>query len=574
MDIGIVGTGPAVDAIDAAMGDLDARVTETDAAELSGMDFGFVVGAAGAEAFGTATGTLDRWVAVEVGGVGGYAVEELDAAVSLFNGESACFRCLRQRVAATLVEPAEETQGVRSAVRYAGALAARRAIRHLTGEHLGGTVVEVEGPERRFQPVPFCRCSNGRDRTLTLTHRDASLSDAIDRAESAVDNRVGPVQQVGEQESYPLPYYLAQTADTTGFSDVRAAEFAAGADADWNRAYMKALGEALERYSAGVYRESEFRQAAAAELDGTVSPTRFVRPENYPEPTATEERRWAPAMDLDAGSGAWLPAEVVQYPPPEERIKPPITTGLGLGSSTVEATLSGLYEVLERDATMLAWYSDYEPLGLSIEGGSETDPNSFDRLRRRANAEELSVSTSLLTQDVDVPVVAVTVHRDDGEWPAFAAGSGCALDPVDAAESALAEALQNWIELRNMGPEQAREEGGAIGEYGEFPERVRELTEFEATVPASSVVDDADELSGETELTELINRVTTAGLSPYAARLTPRDVASLGFEGVRVVVPSAQPLFTGEAFFGDRLETVASSMGFEPRPDRAYHPFP
>jgi ribosomal protein S12 methylthiotransferase accessory factor len=579
MDIGIVGAGPAVDAIDAAMGDLDARVTETDAAELSGMDFGFVVGAAGADAFGTATGTVDRWVAVEVGGVGGYAVEEIDAAVSLFSEESACFRCLRQRVGATLVEPAEETQGVRSAVRYAGALAARRAIRHLTGEQLGGTVVEIEGPERRFQPVPFCRCSNGRDRTLTLTHRDASLSDAIDRAESAVDDRVGLVQQIGEQESYPLPYYLAQTADTTGFSDVRAAEFAAGADADWNRAYMKALGEALERYSAGVYRESEFRQAAAAELEGTVSPTQFVRPDDSPDPTPTAERLWAPAMDLAAGSGAWLPAEVVQYPPPEERIKPPITTGLGLGSSTVEATLSGLYEVIERDATMLAWYSAYEPLGLTIEEaadgtGEEAENHRFDRLCRRAQAEGLSVSTSLLTQDVDVPVVAVTVHRDDGEWPAFAAGSGCALDPVDAAESALAEALQNWIELRNMGPEQARTEGGAIGEYGEFPERARELTEFEATVPASSVVDDADERSGEAELTELIDRVTAAGLSPYAARLTPRDVESLGFEGVRVVVPSAQPLFTGEAFFGDRLETVASSMGFEPRPERAYHPFP
>jgi ribosomal protein S12 methylthiotransferase accessory factor len=570
MDIGIVGTGPAVDAIGAAMGDLDAQVSETDAAELSGVDFGFVVGAAGADAFGTATEELDRWAAVEVGGVGGRAVEDIDASVSLFSAESGCFRCLRKRVGASIDEPAAETKGVRSAVRYAGAVAARRAVRHLTGEDLGGTVVEGDGPERQFQPVPFCRCGNGRDRTLTLTHRDASLDDAISRAEQAVDERTGMVSQIGEQETYPLPYYLAQTADTTGFSDARAAEFAAGADADWNRAYMKALGEALERYSAGVYRASEFRQSSATELEGAVSPTRFVKPDGY-DPENDEERLWAPAFDLAEGAGAWLPAETVQYPPPEERIKPAITTGLGLGNSTVEATLSGLYEVVERDATMLGWYSEYEPLGLEVEADEED--GAFDRLRRRANAEGLSVSASLLTQDVDVPVVAVTVHRDD-EWPAFAAGSGCALDPVAAAESALSEALQNWIELRNMGAEQASEEGGAIGEYGSFPDRGRELTDFEVTVPASSVVDDADELSGEEELTELVERVTTAGLSAYAARLTPRDVASLGFEAVRVAVPEAQPLFTGEPFFGDRLASVASSMGFEPRPDRAYHPFP
>jgi ribosomal protein S12 methylthiotransferase accessory factor len=571
MDIGIVGTGPAVDAIRAAVGDLDAQVTEVAASELAGMDFGFVVGAAKADAFGTANGDLDRWAAVEIGGVGGHAIEDTDASVSLFTEESGCFRCLRRRVGAT-VNAAEQTQGVRSAVRYAGALAARRAIRLLSGEELGGTVLEVEGRERTVQPVPFCRCGDGQDRTLTLTHREAALEDAIDRAERAVDDRVGLIRQVGEQESFPLPYYLAQTADTTGFSDARAAEFAAGADADWNRAFMKALGEALERYSAGVYRESEFRQSDAGSLDGAVLPSRFVRPDSYPYPETTDERLWAPALDLAGGAGAWLPAEVVQYPPPEERIKPAITTGLGLGNSTVAATLSGLYEVIERDATMLGWYSTFEPLGLSIDADDTGEERSYDQLRRRASAEGLEVSASLFTQDVDVPVVAVAVHRE-GEWPEFATGSGCALDPMDAAESGLAEALQNWVELRNMGPDQAREEGGAIGEYGEFPERARELTEFEATVPISSVADDAA-LSGEEELSALVERVTEAGLDPYAARLTPRDVKALGFEAVRATIPEAQPLFTGEPFFGDRLEAVAGSMGFEPKPDRAYHPFP
>ncbi|MFC6737412.1 YcaO-like family protein, partial [Halolamina salina] len=158
--------------------------------------------------------------------------------------------------------------------------------------------------------------------------------------------------------------------------------------------------------------------------------------------------------------------------------------------------------------------------------------------------------------------------------PRFAAGSGAALDPVDAATGALAEALQNWIELRDMGPEQASEEGGAIGEYADFPDRAQELTHPETTVPADSVADEAAEFSGEAALDALVDRVDDAGLTPYAARTTTRDVAALGFEGVRVVIPEAQPLFTGEPFFGDRLERVAASMGYEARPERAYHPFP
>jgi len=569
MDIGIVGSGPAADAIEAAMGDLDARVIEAGSDEFADVGLCFVVGAAGADAFGTAADSdaLDRWVAVEIGGVGGHAVDAVDAAVSAFTPGSACYRCLERRVAATAKGDADPSAPT-SAVRYAGAVAGRRATRILTGEDLGGTVVEVgdADTQRRFQPVPYCRCAGGRDRTLSLSYRETDLDDAVGRAEIAVDDRVGLVEQVGEQASFPLPYYLASIAGTEGFSDASAAPFAAGAATDWNEAYMKALGEGLERYAAGVYRNAEFRHAPATALEDAVFPNRFVTSDGYdPDPEA--ERPWLPGLDLVDESGVWLPAEVVQYPPPERRIKPPITTGLGLGSSTVEAVISGLSEVIERDATMLAWYSDYEPLGLAV------DESRFRELEKRARAEALSVSVTLLAQDVDVPVVAATVHRD-GEWPRLAAGSGAALDPVDAATGALAEALQNWIELRDMGPEQASEEGGAIGEYADFPDRARELTHPETTVPAESVADEAAELSGEAALDALVDRVDDAGLTPYAARTTTRDVAALGFEGVRVVIPEAQPLFTGDPFFGDRLERVAASMGYEARPERAYHPFP
>ncbi|GAB7095729.1 YcaO-like family protein [Halolamina litorea] len=569
MDIGIVGTGPAADAIEAAMADLDARIVEIGSGDFADVGFCFVVGATGADAFGAAADSdaLSRWVAVEIGGIGGYAVEGTDATVSTFTPSSGCYHCLQQRVAAT-TEPTDESPSAStSAVRFAGALAGRRATRVLTGEDLGGTVVEVEGAEREFQPVPFCGCHPGRDRMLSLDYEETELDPTLTRAEAAVDERVGMIEQVGEQASFPLPYYMAANSETTGFSDASAAPFAAGAAVDWNEAYMKALGEAMERYAAGIYRNAEFRRAPATALDDAVSPTRFVTADRY-DPDPSVERPWVPGLDLDSEDGVWLPAEVVHYPPPETRIKPPITTGLGLGSSTVEATVSGLSEVIERDATMLSWYSDYEPLGLSV------DDDRFAALRKRAASEELDVTVTLLTQDVDVPVVAATVHREGGAWPRFAAGSGADLDPVAAATGALAEALQNWIELRDMGPEQASEEGGAIGEYADFPRRARELTHPETTIPADSVADDAADRSGEAALDALIERADDAGLSAYAARTTTRDVAGLGFEGVRVVVPKAQPLFTGEPFFGDRLARVAASMGYEAKPGRAYHPFP
>jgi len=107
-----------------------------------------------------------------------------------------------------------------------------------------------------------------------------------------------------------------------------------------------------------------------------------------------------------------LPAELVVFPPPERTIRPSITTGLGLGNGGVDALCSGLYEVIERDATMLSWYSTYEPMGLAV------DNEDYRTLKNRAKSEGLSTTALLCTQDVDVPVVAACVHRR-GAWAPF-----------------------------------------------------------------------------------------------------------------------------------------------------------
>ncbi|KTG08296.1 bacteriocin biosynthesis protein SagD [Haloprofundus marisrubri] len=573
MHVGLVGSGPAAESLRAAFADIDAQVSETTTDALSKFDFAAVVAPAGSDAFARANDRCERWVAVEVGGVGGHPLASLDASVSLFDADSGCFHCLRARVASNLDDDAaERPRGDRAAVRLAGAVAGRRAVSLLSGDDIAGTVVEVPGPEREFHPAPGCDCADSRDRTLSLAYRDADVDDSLARAERALDDRVGLVRSVGERESFPVPYYFAQTADTTVFSDARAAEFAAGVDADWNPAFMKALGEALERYCAGVYRNSEFVTASETNRANPVSPRRFVRPDGWETVSRDESIPWVEGVDLGSEERVSLPAEFVQFPPPNERHKPAITTGLGLGNSTAEACLSGLYEVLERDATMLAWYSTFDPLELVV------DDDGFETLVGRARAESLSVTPLLVTQDIDVPVVAAAVHREGGDgdeaesWPRFAVGSGADLDAAAAARSALAEALQNWTELRAMGPERAAGESGAIGEYADFPRAARRFVDASGRVRADDV--GTAELSGVEELETVVSRASTAGVDTYAARVTTPDVAKLGFEAVRVVAPEAQPLFTGETFFGDRARNVPADLGFDPRLDAPFHPYP
>ena len=506
MDIAIVGPEPAVDPVRGAFADVDANVMEVEAGLLDGFDVAVVVGTTGDDAFRTATRLVDDWVAVEIGGIGGRAIEGLDAAVSVFSAESGCYDCLRDRVRANVPNTDASPQGTRSAVRFAGALAGRRAIRLLSGEPVAGTVVEVDGPERTFLPSPGCDCGAAPD-GFEIREREepVDLGDAVDRMDRAVDDRLGVVTEVGERESFPAPYYIARTTDTATFSDVRCGEFAAGVADGWDAAYAKAVGEALERYCAGTYRASAFRSAPTEGVIDAVPVDRFVRPADAETPTPDEHVQWVNGIDLTTRDSASLPAEFVVFPPPAERFAPAITTGLGLGNSTAEAVLSGLYETVERDATMLSWYSTFDPMGLIV------DDEGVESLRKRASAEDLSVTTLLLTQDVDVPVVAAAVHRDaeTGEWPRFAMGSAADLDAAAAARSALAEALQNWMELRAMGPERASDEQGAIGAYADFPARVHEFVTPDVTLPAADVTDDsAAGLSGVDEVEAVLDRRT------------------------------------------------------------------
>ncbi|MEF8777742.1 MAG: YcaO-like family protein [Natronomonas sp.] len=563
--VGLIGGGVAADAISAAISDTDAETISIDIDAVGRVDIAVVVETVGSAAFERATKRAleaeTPLVCLELGGIGGHPVVGVDAAISGYAPGTACYECLCDRVAAGDPETGDGAYATPMS-RLAGAVAGRELAGLVTGQEssMVGGVIELPYTQRQVLPVPYCECAEKRTKASSGwgSEESRSLEESISLAEVAFDARVGPITSVGELESFPVPYYLATLADTP-FSDGDAPDHAAGVGTDWDPAFMKALGEALERYSAAVYRTAKFQ----TEPETPIAPERFVTPNGN---DSGRVEYWQEAEHLETGQTVQVPAEMAVFPPPERVIRPSITTGLGLGNDGHEAIRSGLYEVIERDAAMLAWYSTYKPMGLAV------DDDRFETLADRAKSEGLSTTVLSLTQDIDVPVVAACVHRE-GEWPRFAAGSAADLDPTAAARAALEEAIQNWLELKRMGQEQATEAGGAIATHAAFPSPARKFVDPETTVPAASL-GPAERLQDETETTALVERVSAVGLDAYAARLTPRDVETMGFESARVIVPEAQPLFTGESYFGERARTVPETLGFEPRLDRTYHPFP
>lgn len=577
--VAVVGSGPAAESVVATLREYsesgvgaepEINVSRPEDPQFEAVDLCVVVDRVGASTFTrTNLAAIDAgtpWIATELGGIGGYPVTT--AAVTGFDPDGACYDCLADRVEANVDQETEPVGALDPATaRIAGAIAGRKAV-DVVGDGdrapVLGRITELPHSDRRLLAVPGCHCGRDRDMSVRREFEAVTIDDALAHAEQGLDDRVGIATQVGEVESFPAPYYLAQLSDTSGFSDATAPRQAAGVATEWDVAFMKGLGESYERYASGVYTSADTRTVAANELSEYVPPSAFVTPTEPSWDTATETE-WVPATDLATDQDTHVPADLVFHPPRNRDIRPPLTTGLGLGASSVDALLSGLYEVLERDASMIAWYSSYDPLELTVAD------EEFQTLAARAAVEGLDVTTLLLTQDVDVPVVAVAVHRE--EWPKLALGSAARLDPQRAARGALEEAVQNWMELHSMGKDGAASAGGAIDEYAEMPEAGRALIDVDQTVPAASVGPD-EVPEGADHLAALVERVTDVDASVYATRTTTNDLETIGFEAVRVLVPQAQPLFLDGPFFGERARTVPAELGFEPRPDRPHHPFP
>lgn len=412
-------------------------------------------------------------------------------------------------------------------------------------------VVNHDGHTERIPvsppPIP-------RDTPVSVGVVGDDLGAAIDAAETVVDPHVGLIAAVSEEASSPLPYYLAQLAAHPAAHAEHHGRLAAGVGLEWDRAYMRALGEALERYAASIYDPHTFEQAPPGAIDPAVSLSGVVRPST----AAPQTLPWVSGLDLLTQQAIAVPAGLVYHPPPGPTVRPPITTGLALARSRPSAIYKGLLEVLERDALMRMWYGDAPVRRVVL----ETDV--FDAVCARLRVADLTVACWALRTDLGVPVCVAAVHRTSG-FPHCAFGSAAAASPTAAAEHAVIEATQNWMELDAMGPQKTADMYDGVAEYATAPGAA-----FEALPGPEEAVDlEAVLTPGPADLESLIDEIAADGLDAVAVSVTTADLRAVGFEVVRAIIPAAQPLFLGEPYFGDRVSPDAHAIH-----TRRPHPFP
>ncbi|HET8893110.1 MAG TPA: YcaO-like family protein, partial [Gaiellaceae bacterium] len=275
--------------------------------------------------------------------------------------------------------------------------------------------------------------------------------------ESLVSPYVGVVRGVDEVLAQPSDIGLANVVCETGFAELLVGHGGThlGAGSGTSRAARAAaIAEAVERYSACWFDDVDAIVATAAELgERAVEPARFAlfserqhRARGFPYARFTGETRvaWVPARE-----GVLVPAQLVylgwELRPGEERIAHATSNGLACGPTFSDAALTGLLELIERDAFMITWNARLSwPL---LEWPHNLRLTRFER--RFVRPTGLQVSAVDLSAFWGVPcVLGVARSSVSGDAP-FGVGAGAALTVERAVEKAIDEVIRvrSWASV-------------------------------------------------------------------------------------------------------------------------------
>lgn len=187
-----------------------------------------------------------------------------------------------------------------------------------------------------------------------------------------------PVVHFNDEPKFPS-YACWLKKDISTISDgIKGEEFSGGCSVTIKeRAEMKALGEAIERYSLSIFRYNNMftgsynnikqKGESAVDLDSIkyfsdkqLKQFLFKRFRITPK----SKMRWEKTQSLRTGDEVYVPVQTLRVPyfyfKDECIVRFPVTTGAAASTSYADAIYRGICEVVERDSYMISYLNKLE----------------------------------------------------------------------------------------------------------------------------------------------------------------------------------------------------------------------
>ena len=480
-------------------------------------------------------------------------------------------------------------------------LLARPRAHALLGRLLVQDLVTLETEVHAVLRMPHCEVCGG-----AFLHGGAApegnggdMSRARDPAElrrmlaGVVDHRTGIVQRLIVSPAasslvpeLPIAASALLSAYTEGAPPCHACGPALGSGKGTTNlaAMVSAVGEAVERYSAGRFHAPALLRAAVAEMDGDYIAPADLCPYAEHQHAAADFpfTQLSPHTPIDWARGFWLdtrapvfvpalPTYFDYQPPPEARFCEVTSNGLAAGPTLDAAALSAALELCERDAFMIAWLARRPGrrvlLDASVDAGAR-------EAARELEEQGVRVELYLLDADVGVPTVICVGYGDGERWPGATVSMAAHLH----ARVAVAKAL---LEQGHLGAYLCRLVAEGRRAIPERPEDVVTLEDHAlyyvpshrvaafAFLGAGGDVAAADLPAPEgVGIAALVRRLSAATLRVAIVDVTSPDLAGTPLRVARAVGPGFQQIHFGHrlARLGNPRLLALAPHGINPDP--------
>lgn len=253
-----------------------------------------------------------------------------------------------------------------------------------------------------------------------------------------------------EVNGYIMPRWIAMAAYLPPYNQTkiamkkRCSAFATGVTS--SEAVIKCLAEGFERYAWEQY-QNELAECAVNLGEPFLNPSNVVPYAPIQnkilkdiEPFSPhKEIEWVSGVRLVNGEKIWVPAELVFSPPKPSRNCRKLcyrssSNGVAAHFDKKVATETALYELIERDAFSVMWYSKRRVYALPYHCLSNEIQERISRWK------SFGYEVTMLDLTLDGPPVVLVIIWSHNKTPALCSGAGCSLTFRDATNKAFDEA--------------------------------------------------------------------------------------------------------------------------------------
>ena len=308
-------------------------------------------------------------------------------------------------------------------------------------------------------------------------HRTVTPQETLDRLAHLVDPLTGVVPELRRLRVGDTPMHVYTSGpngahahrDLTGLrAGLRRSSSGKGFTEPQARA--SALGEAIERYSAGHEGDEPSVSATLQEMGELAirpngctlysdaqyaqrGPLRGSVPNDEWVPPPLDERariEWSPIWSVSERRTKYLPTSLLYlgYRPRDGAVWfPGDSNGNAAGNTVEEAVLQGLMELVERDGTALWWYNRAVRPAIDLDSVQASGWNDARELYTNLGRELWLLD---VTTDLGVPTFVAVSHLPSSEREDILVGLGAHLDPDIAAARAVSEMNQMLAALQAL----------------------------------------------------------------------------------------------------------------------------